>query len=378
MEPQPHNERVDSHTVHILILGTRGIPAEHGGFETFAEDLSLFLKARNHQVTVYCQGPNEGRIREDEWKGVRRIIIPSGDGAVATIWFDYRSVRHAAREKGVILTLGYNTAVLNARYRLRGKPAVMNMDGVEWKRTKWSRTARGWLWFNELAGALVSNHLIADHPEIARHLERHTSPSKITTIPYGANAILTAPIEPILQYGVTPGNYYLVIARPEPENSILEIVEAYSRRQRGAHLLVLGNYNPDKSPYHKAVMNAANNNVKFVGAIYTPRVVESLRFYAKAYIHGHRVGGTNPSLVQSLAAGNAVIAHDNEFTRWVAGKSARYFDSTETLEGILEDLEANPDLLPEMRKGSRNRHEADFQQEKVLLAYESLLLRMNR
>jgi glycosyltransferase involved in cell wall biosynthesis len=362
--------------MHLMILGCRGVPSRHGGFETFAQDLSLFLAARNHEVTVYCQALAGSRRTEDMWHGVRRVFIAAGDGSLGTIQFDWASVRHASREKGVVLTLGYNTGVFNYLLRMRGIPSVMNMDGLEWKRVKWSGLPRTWLWLNEIGGAAAANHLVADHPEISRHLQRHTSPSKITVIPYGADPLLSASAEPLEQFGLQSKSYYLVIARPEPDNSILEIVRGYSRRPRAAKLVVLGNYQPGTTPYHQSVVDAASSDVKFAGAVYDREVVKSLRYHAMAYIHGHRVGGTNPSLVEALGAGNAVIAHDNRFTRWVAGEHARYFADADQLAVILDALEADPSQLARMEQESRLRHEQTFEQERVLAAYEALLARV--
>jgi len=364
--------------MHILILGTRGVPAGHGGFETFAQDLALFLTARNHKVTVYCQSDKEKSLREDVWKGVRRVLIPAGTGALGTVKFDWASVRHACHEDGVILTLGYNTGVFNYMLRWFGKPTVMNMDGIEWKRDKWSFPHRAWLWFNELAGAGASSHLVADHPEISLHLQRHTAPSKITYIPYGAPVLSSAFSEPVKALGLTPKNYYLVIARPEPDNSILEIVRAYSSRSRDAALAVVGKYSPETHDYHRSVLGAASSGVLFLGAIYDREILEPLRFHAKAYMHGHRVGGTNPSLVESLGAGNAIIAHENAFTRWVAGENAKYFSGAEDLASILDSIESDPGQLFEMEAASRLRHAEEYLPERVLSAYEALLVRVGK
>jgi glycosyltransferase involved in cell wall biosynthesis len=167
-----------------------------------------------------------------------------------------------------------------------------------------------------------------------------------------------------------PKSYYLVIARAEPENSILEIVRAFSSPGVRASLIVLGTYSPEKNEYQRQVIDAAGPNVRFLGAIYDREIVRTLRFHAKGYIHGHRVGGTNPSLVESLAAGNAIIAHDNQFTR------ARFFSGAEDLSEILRSLEQNPSELREMEQASSLRHEEEFLKEKVLSAYEQLLLRV--
>lgn len=363
--------------MHVSILGTRGIPSRHGGFETFAQDLALFLTARNHDVTVYCQD-EDGDAADDMWQGVHRVFIQSKTHPMGTIAFDWASTRRASRSKGVILTLGYNTGVLNLLYRLRGVPSVMNMDGIEWKREKWSLPQRTWLWLNEWAGARAANHLIADHPEIATHLQRHTSARKITVIPYGADALTSASIEPMHANHLTPKAYDLLIARPEPENSIVEIVRAYSVRRRHVPLVVLGNYAPETNQYHRRVLDMAGPDVRFLGSIYDREIVRSLRFYARAYVHGHRVGGTNPSLVESMAAGNAIIAHDNRFTRWVAGDGARFFKDSDDLAALLATLEADPDQFTLMETESRKRHAELFTQEKVLSAYENVLMRFCR
>jgi glycosyltransferase involved in cell wall biosynthesis len=361
--------------MHVLILGTRGIPSKHSGFETFAQDFSLFLRARGHNVTVYCQVGKAEHFREDEWNGIRRVMIPAGEGSLGTILFDWRAIRHSMREKGVVLTLGYNTGIFNAMYRFRGVSNLMNMDGIEWRRQKWSRIARAWFWINEWAGARVATHLVADHPEIGMHLLRHTSPGKITVIPYGADLVTSAPVELVHQYGLLPKKYYLLIARPEPENSILQIVQGYSLKRRGMPLVILGKYLRAGTSYQNKVLDAAGPEIKFLGAIFDRDIVRALRFHARAYIHGHSVGGTNPSLVESLAAGNAVIAHDNPFNRWVAGEGARYFKSSGDLAEILESLDGEGSQLLDMEEASRKRHHESFTQDKILRAYEELLLR---
>ncbi|HEV2483998.1 MAG TPA: DUF1972 domain-containing protein [Terracidiphilus sp.] len=362
--------------MHVLILGTRGVPAKHGGFETFAHDLSLYLTARNHKVTVYCQTGSRNETGEDVWMGVRRILIPAGTNPVETMLFDWIATWHSSFEDGVILTLGYNTALFNLLYRLKHIPNAINMDGIEWKRQKWSLAQRGWLRFNEWLGTIAANRLIADHPEIANHLSGLAALDKISMIPYGADSIVSAPVEPLEQSGLSPKSYHLVIARPEPENSILEIVRAYSMQYRGVPLVVLGHYSPETNEYHSRVLDAAGPEVRFLGAIHDREIVTALRFHARTYLHGHTVGGTNPSLVESLAAGNAVIAQDNVYNRWVAGESARYFQGIEDLDVILGELEQDPNGLAAMEEGSRRRHQEAFTQDKVLRAYEHALLEL--
>ena len=361
----------------LSILGTRGIPARHGGFETFAEQLAVYLTEAGHEVTVYCQDEENRTPRTDLWQGIRRVHLYGSEGPLGTMAFDWKCVLHSLREKSTLLTLGYNTAVFSLFYRFGPYLNLMNMDGIEWKRQKWSLPQRLWLRLNELAGAKLSRHLIADHPEIARHLEWATRPDKITVIPYGAEAIYAADAHHLEPLGLTPGGYGLVIARPEPENSILEIVQAYSARTRGVPLVVLGNYKPEENAYHREVMQQAGKEVLFPGAIYDSTVVNALRFFARAYFHGHRVGGTNPSLVEALAAGNPIIAHDNRFTRWVAGEQACFFSGKDDLARILDEIFEDKERLATLAQASRHRHAEAFTQEHIMRQYETLLLRFS-
>ncbi len=361
----------------LSILGTRGIPARHGGFETFAEQLAVYLTEAGHEVTVYCQDEQNPVPHTDFWRGIRRIHLYGSTGPLGTMVFDWKCVGHSLREKGVLLTLGYNTAIFSLLYRFGAYINLMNMDGIEWKRQKWSLSQRLWLRFNEFAGARLSRHLIADHPEIARHLEWATTRDKITVIPYGAEAVYEADPVHLQPFGLTPGNYGLVIARPEPENSILEIVQAYSFRPRGVPLVVLGKYRPEENAYHREVMEQAGNEVLFPGAIYDSTVVQALRFFARAYFHGHRVGGTNPSLVEALAAGNPIIAHDNCFTRWVAGEHACFFSGKEDLALVLDDVFEDKAKLATLAAASRRRHAEAFTQEHIMRQYETLLVRFS-
>lgn len=366
-------------TPHALqVCGIRGLPARHGGFETFAERLALYLSGNGWRVTVYCQVDTGQPPQEHLWEGVRLIDIPvRGEGPLSTILFDLKSVVRSCREPGPVLTLGYNTAVFSALYRIRGIRNLINMDGIEWKRDKWGTLARAWFFLNERAGALFADHLIADHPQIAEHLRRFAPANKITMIPYGADAIDAGDPRALLGYGLDSGSYALIVARPEPENSILQMVRAFSRRPRGLRLVVLGTYVPAKNSYHAAVMAAASAEVVFPGAIYDQQVVGALRKHALLYLHGHQVGGTNPSLVEALAAGSPILAHDNQFNRWVAGDQAAFFRDEQGCANLLDELLADPRRLKLMSAASRRRHARSFTWEAILKDYEDLLRRFS-
>ncbi|WP_424192356.1 DUF1972 domain-containing protein [Ampullimonas aquatilis] len=360
----------------LRILGIRGVPAEHGGFETFAEYLCLYLVERGWNVIVYCQKEGTGLTYQDTWKGVTRINISiKDDGPKGTVLFDWKSVMHASEYKDLCLTLGYNTALFCSLLRVKGVRNLINMDGIEWHRAKWGSAAKAWFYFNEWAGCFLGDHLIADHPEIKKHLSMRTSDKKITMIPYGAPLVSNAPLHLINQYGLSEKKFLTVIARPEPENSLLEIVTAFSAKPRGVNLVVLGKYNTKDNAYHKAVVSKASKEVQFLGAIYNRNIVQALRFYSLAYIHGHQVGGTNPSLLEALGCANPIIAHDNRFNRWVAGEEALYFDSEKQLDEQLSKLINNPNLTQALSTSSMKRFQENFTWDMVLRQYEALLER---
>ncbi|MFO7657147.1 MAG: DUF1972 domain-containing protein [Bacteroidales bacterium] len=362
---------------NLIITGIRGVPAYHGGFETFAENLAVHLVDKGWFVTVYCQEnfENISIVTESYWKGVRRVHIPvKGSGAKATVVFDYLSVMHAAKQPGLVLTLGYNTAFFNFRFLLSGKKNLINMDGIEWRRGKWKWHERVWLYVNERAGCLIGDHLIADHPEIKNHLNTRVSETKTTMIPYGARAVYDADVSFLSGFGLEPKCYALIIARPEPENSIFEIVNAFSLTRRYHSLVVLGRYDY-ANPYHAKVMDCASDEVKFIGAVYDKAILDGLRFHSSLYVHGHTVGGTNPSLIEALGSGQPVLAHDNKFNRWVAGEGAAYFSDTYQCSEQFDTLLNDASRLSLMANSSRARFDANFTWPMILSQYEELFLK---
>jgi glycosyltransferase involved in cell wall biosynthesis len=242
------------------------------------------------------------------------------------------------------------------------------MDGIEWRRSKYGPWSRAWLYLNERAGCMVADHLVADHPEIAHHLLKRTASRKISMIPYGADP----PPESMEPLALVDGPYACVVARAEPENSLLEIVKAFSMRRRPAALLVVGAYHAHNA-YHRAVRDAASDQVQFAGAIYDRLALQSLRSGAVLYLHGHQVGGTNPSLVEAMSAANPVLAHDNRFNRWVAGENNAFFRDVDGCSAQLTELLNDPRRLAVMRRYSAERYAALFTWPEVLRRYEGML-----
>jgi glycosyltransferase involved in cell wall biosynthesis len=360
----------------VLILGTRGIPAAHGGFETFAERFALHMARRGWRVGVYCQKDVDrvgSRISSRRWEGVELITVEVGlRGPAATLAFDAICAHDAAGRDGVCLVLGYNGAVFLPYLRARGGRILTNMDGIEWRRPKWSLPVRAFFYVSEWIAAWSSQRLVADHPAIAEHLAERRSRDAIATIPYGGDPPSPGLGPPPL--GLEPDRYLVSIARIEPDNSILTLVEAFSRRPRGMRLVVLGTMKVG-DPYHRAVEDAASPEVLFPGAIYEADQVQALRVHARAYLHGHTVGGTNPSLVEALWAGSAVIAHDNPFNRGTAGDAQFYFTDGDSCAAAIERVLADATAVNSARTAARQRAES-FRWDDVLAAYEDEVRRV--
>jgi len=357
----------------VRILGTHGIPASYGGFETAAENVACYLRDQNWRVVVYCQEVGSGPIRFDSWHGIERVIIPvRREGWLGTSTFDLLSIRHAAQFRDACLTFGYNTAVFNIIQKIKKIPNTINMDGIEWSRSRWGLMRQTILWINERIACWIGDQLIADHPSIEIYLRTRARADKLSMITYGAHAVTDAPTSPVTDLGLRPAQYMTLICRPIPENSILELVEAFSRSKRGVKLAILGKYST-VDEYQARVLEAASDEVVFLGEIYDTSIVQSLRMHSLAYLHGHTVGGTNPSLVEAMAAGNPVLAHDNEYNRWVAQDGGLYFQDADTADTCITRLLNDSNLRISLASASRGRHAEEFTWEHVASQYESLL-----
>ena len=282
--------------------------------------------------------------------------------------FAQAAIQHAKQE-GICLVLGYNTAVFLPVLRMAGRPVLINMDGLEWKRPKWSRPVQAWFYLNEWIGARLGTRIVADHPAIADRMASRRSAGDIVMIPYGGEEVLSATKAPLEPFGLEPGRYLVSIARIEPDNNILPIVRGFSRRRRGARLVVLGTMDRT-NPYHREVKAAASSEVSFTGPIYEKQVVQSLRFHARAYCHGHMVGGTNPSLVESLWCGNAVLAHRNPFNIWTAGAEQFYFDDEWSCDLAIDRILTDDVAVARAGRAARLRAAASFAWPSILETYE--------
>lgn len=327
----------------IALLGTRGIPAAYGGFETFAEQLAVSLVQRGHQVTVYAEA--EWPNLPDSWHcGVRvRHIQKPKWGSASVIGYDCRCLVDARSEYDLVYMLGYGAAW--ACWLIRkvwGQRIWINVDGLEWARSKWGLSARTYLRFMEWVSSWAPTRVLADAQSIADRFQRHYPHGvPCSFIAYGAHVIESEnyPVSALSKLNLNAGGYILVIARPEPENHLIEIIEGYCSSQVIWPLIIVGDVKP-VTKYQSQLLSLAGERVRFIGAIYDSILLTTLRIHSACHVHGHSVGGTNPSLLEAMACGNVIIAHDNPFNREVARDAAWFFDSPECLAKRLRNVQS--------------------------------------
>ena len=330
----------------IAFISTRDIPNNYGGFEQFAEYISVGLVRRGHEVVVYS--PHFHPYREPDYKGVRIKHIYSPEkwmgSSVGSFFYDFLSLRDALKKEkfDIIYEAGYTSIVpayiwFNVK-RIKYPLFTTNMDGLEYKRTKFNKWVQKFVFWEERMAVKHSHYLIADNMGIHDYYkEKYGKESKF--LAYGADVHEDYDVDVLKEYGLEAGGYFIVVARLEPENNLFMAIEGYlASNQYGKHpLVVVGKTN---TPYgeHLVERYGRDRNIRFVGGIYDFRKLNSIRHYSYAYFHGHSVGGTNPSLLEAMASGCFILAHDNIFNRAVLGENALYYGSTDAVTEMLDGI----------------------------------------
>lgn len=363
--------------MRLAILGTRGIPASYGGFETFAEELGTRLAARGHDVTVYGRAHHVPPTLT-HYKGVRVVVLPTvRHKYLDTVVHTALSVAHARGRYEVVLICNAANAVFCLVPRLFGTPVALNVDGIERKRAKWSALGRGWYLASEWLAPRTASAVVTDARVIERYyLERYGCAS--TFIPYGCAIGCAAGTATLERLGVRPGGYVLYVSRLEPENNAHAVIAGFEKATRlGKKLLVVGDA-PYARDYIARLHAMAGPDVIFTGAIYGEGYHE-LQAHAFAYVHATEVGGTHPALVEAMGAGGCVVVNDVPENREVAGEAALYFSvaDPDTLAAALEHLSDDPALADTMRARARERAARAYSWEAVTDAYEELFRRLS-
>lgn len=331
----------------IAFVSTRGIPNNYGGFEQFAEYISVGLVARGHEVTVYS--PHYHPYQEKEYKGVRIKHIYSPEqwmgGSVGSFFYDYSCLKDALRKENfdIIYEAGY-TSIIPAYIRFNVKEIkspifATNMDGLEYKRTKFNPLVRKFVFWEEQMAVKHSHYLIADNMGIQDYYkEKYGRESKF--LAYGADIHDDWDESMLQEFGLEPNNYYLIVARLEPENNLVMAIEGYLKSQENGKrpLIIVGKTN---TPHGKELVKkyGQEKSIHFLGGIYDFKKLDSVRHFSYAYFHGHSVGGTNPSLLEAMASGCFMLANDNVFNRAVLKENALYYGNEEDVCCLLNRIE---------------------------------------
>lgn len=328
----------------IAILGTRGVPNYYGGFEQFAEFFSVYLVEKGHEVFVY--NSHNHPFQEKTFHGVN--IIHQNDpehklGTFGQFIYDYNCIMDSRkRDFDIILQLGYTSNSIWF-FLLPKKPIIItNMDGLEWKRTKYSKPVQQFLKFAERLAAVSSDYLVSDSLGIKTFLKKQYN-KESTYIAYGAHPF-TNPDETIISdYNVTKNNYNMIMARFEPENNLEMVLDGVALNTDKTPILVIGNHETKYGNFLKTKYKE-NENIRFLGGIYNIDHLNNLRYFSNIYFHGHSVGGTNPSLLEAMASKAFVIAHNNHFNKAILKENGYYFSNPQEVKNILETIKKNDNL----------------------------------
>lgn len=356
--------------MRIAMIGTRGVPARYGGFETAVEEIGARLVEGGHEVVVYCRGED----RSPTYLGMERVSLPAlRHPILETLSHTALSVGHLLRHRcDAAIVFNAANAPLLPVIRAARIPVAVHVDGLEWKRGKWGPAGRRYYLANERVSVWLADELISDAEGIADYYrQRYNTESMF--LPYGAPIRDTDDLSRLAELDLTENGYHLIVARLEPENQVDTIIEGYLASDAQLPLIVVGSV-PYESDHEKRIQSlaASDPRIRRLGGVWDQDLLDTLYAGAASYLHGHTVGGTNPSLLRAMGAGANVIAWDVNFNREVLGENGTFFNGLSQLCNALEDTESDPAAATE--RGTRAQtHAADtYRWDEVTKGYEQL------
>ncbi|MBI4479375.1 MAG: DUF1972 domain-containing protein [Acidobacteria bacterium] len=359
----------------IAILGTRGIPANYGGFETFAEELSTRLVERGHQVAVYGR-TNNVRYREPTYRGVRLVLLPTiPHKYFDTVAHTFLSVLHVLfQDTEVVLICNAANSLFSFLPRLAGKKTAVNVDGLERQRSKWNALGRGWYRISEWLSTFLPNAIVSD-ARVIRDYYRERYGKESFFIPYGAETGRSESRAELDRRGLEPDGYFLYVSRLEPENNALLVVKAFEKVATDKRLVIVGDA-PYARDYIAELKSTADRRILFPGAIYGDGYRELLS-HAFAYIQATEVGGTHPALIEAMGCGRCVLYLNTPENREVAGEAGIAFDKSPEQLAIKMTLILNHEELRCLH-GNHGlaRVKESYQWDAVTAQYEQLFERL--
>ena len=358
-------------------MGTRGVPALYGGFETAVEEIGKRLVQRGYDVTVYCRNPGQTRT---SYEGMRLVNVPAVRHRMTeTLSHTALSTAHAIirDHPDVALLLNAGNAPLLKPLAMAGIPTAIHLDGLESKREKWRGAGAKYYRWAEKASVQWGVEVIADAQAIADHVMRQYGRACVV-IPYGAE-VIDPPADRLGELGLEAQAFHLIVARFEPENHVLDAVHAYRESAQSLPLVVVGSA-PYSQWYVDRVHDAARNDprIRFTGGIYDQALLDQLYAHCRTYIHGHSVGGTNPSLLRAMGAGAPVLAYDVEFSHEVTAEQAYFWPDAAALTALFDRIASGSEdaRLVELRAAGQERVGAAYQWDSVTDDYEALIARL--
>jgi glycosyltransferase involved in cell wall biosynthesis len=357
--------------VKIALIGTRGVPAHYGGFETAAEEIGARLAGTGHEIVVYSreQGPN--RYRDMQVVHLPTIRTKYTD----TLVHSTLAIAHAcaARPDVAVIFNAANAPLARPLHGLR-IPYAVHVDGLEWKRAKWNGVGRAYYLFAERIAVRTANALIVDSRGIeAYYADRYGAPT--VYIAYGApiRHVNDRVVEDLEALGLDLGRFHLVVARFEPENQVREILQGYTASSATFPLVVVGTA-PYSDRYRQELcaIAGADSRIRMIGPIWDSDLLDATYAGCASYVHGHSVGGTNPSLLRAAGAGACCIAFDVSFNREVLREHALYFADADELRAKIEQVEVMPDHRRALSTAVRAHVEKAYDWDEIALTYEQL------
>lgn len=369
-------------SLSIALVGTRGVPARYGGFETCVEEVGRRLVERGHRVTVYCRTPSGSAAkgaavqsdRPRSYLGMRLVHLPAlRSRSLETLSHTGLSVAHLfTRRPDAAVVFNCANAPFLPVIRAARVPVATHVDGLEWRRAKWGRAGQRYYKAAERMSVRLSDTLIADAQGIADYYH-DTYAADSDLIAYGAPRI-DPTTDRLAELELTADGYHLVVARFEPENHVLEIVRGYTASAATLPLNVVGSA-PYSQAYTDSIHAAADRRVRFLGGVWDQELLDQLYAGARTYLHGHSVGGTNPSLLRAIGAGTATEAFDVNFNREVLGDSGRFFATPQDVTALIESAESDPESVH--RRGVIARDQARrYDWDDVATRYEQMCTRL--
>ncbi len=321
----------------LAIIGTVGVPAKYGGFETLAHHLVTHLQGR-FDITVYASGKEYAESeRVESWRGARVKYIPLKANGLQSIPYDLWSMIHALLYAEVLLILGVSGCIFLPIFKLLfpKKKFIVNIDGLEWRRPKWNWFAKRFLLFSEYVACKFADEIVTDNRILEAYAKiRYNIEGRL--IEYGADHVSAVQAEAgdIEKYPFLAGEYAFKVARIEPENHLHLILEAYAQLP-DEQLVIVGNWKNSQYGIALTERYASFANIELLDPIYDPRELNLLRSNANLYIHGHSAGGTNPSLVEAMYLQLPVLCFDVIYNRVTTNNQAIYFSTADELRRLV-------------------------------------------